>query len=311
MHQNTKHTPVLLSEVLEYLEPKKGESYLDLTAGYGGHAQEVLNITQNYSDSVLVDRDENAILHLKSLFKGRGIEIIHDNFYDAAKKMREEGKGFDLVLADLGVSSPHLNEASRGFAFNQDGPLDMRMDQTQKLDAHKIVNTYSEKEIAAILKNFGEEPKAFQIARLIIENRPVTSTTQLANIVAKAWPGHSRVHPATRTFQALRIAVNQELDQLTRALPVLIECLSPGGRIAVISFHSLEDRVVKNIFSDLSGNKYDDVLKLLTKKPVESDKNELVFNPRARSAKLRAAAKINNRKGSSHANSGTKQLPRL
>ena len=199
---------------------------------------------------------------------------------------------FDMILADLGVSSPHLDIASRGFSFSQEGPLDMRMDQSQELTADFIVNNYSEARLTELIKRYGEDPKARQIARSIVQNRPIHTTQELATNIAKIWPGHSRVHPATRTFQALRIAVNDELEQLRLSLPVWIDLLAPNGRLAVISFHSLEDRLVKQIFQELGGDRYDAILEVLTKRPVSGDTNEIVFNPRARSAKLRAAVKL-------------------
>jgi len=296
MHQNNQnkhslHFPVLLEEVLKFLEPQEGESFLDLTAGYGGHAQKVLERTLQPSKSTLVDRDQKAIESLRKTFAGRGIRIIHQDFLSASRQLLEAGEQFNLILADLGVSSPHLDSASRGFSFGQEGPLDMRMDQTQSLTAETIVNNYSEAELSTLIHRYGEEPRARKIARLIVEHRPISSTTQLAAIVARAWPGHSKVHPATRTFQALRIAVNSELDQIRQALPIWIDLLSPGGRIVVISFHSLEDRLVKEAFAEVSGSRYDAVLQLLTKQPVQASDDEIVFNPRSRSAKLRAAAK--------------------
>ena len=278
--------------MLQYLNPQAGDTYLDLTGGYGGHASKVLEQTKNPEGSVLVDRDQNAIAELEKRFEGQGISLIHADFLTASEELKQQGKQFDLILADLGVSSPHLNQASRGFSIKADGPLDMRMDQTQSLTAEKVVNTYSADELADLLKRYGEEPKARRIASLIVEHRPITTTSQLASIVAKAWPGHSKVHPATRTFQALRIAVNDELELLRKALPVWMDdLLAPGGRIAIISFHSLEDRIVKQALSEKAGDRYDAPLRLLTKKPVTGDDDELVSNPRARSAKLRAAAK--------------------
>ena len=311
MHQNknqntnqTLHIPVLLDEVLQYLAPQDGDSYLDLTAGYGGHAGAILDITHNYSDSVLVDRDENAIRELHSRFNTEGatahaaqIELRSEDFLTATRSLTTSHRTFDLILADLGVSSPHLNEVSRGFAITSNGPLDMRMDQRQELTAADIVNNYNEAALTDILTRYGQEPKARQIAQLIIAHRPLSTTEQLAALASRAWPGHSRVHPATRTFQALRIAVNDELGLLTEALPMWLSLLKPGGRIAVISFHSLEDRLVKQAFSEVAGDRYDAELKLLTKRPVSASPTELVTNPRARSAKLRAAVKINNRKG--------------
>lgn len=297
------HIPVLVDAVLQYLRPQKGESYLDLTAGYGGHATQVLELTQTQllhmpDKTVLVDRDGNAVRELEKVFaegvSNHSVEILQTDFYSASQTLQQQGRQFDMILADLGVSSPHLNDADRGFAIAQDGPLDMRMDQTQTLSAADIVNTYSEDAIATLLKDFGEEPKARQIARSIVRARPLTRTADLAAVVAKAWPGYNKVHPATRTFQALRIAVNDELRQVQAALPIWQSMLAPGGRLAVISFHSLEDRIVKRSFaesSDRSGDRYDTDLQLLTKRPVTASPQELVHNPRARSAKLRAVLK--------------------
>lgn len=290
-HQN-KHFPVLIDEVLKYLEPKEGDSYLDLTAGYGGHASKVLERTLNPKSTTLVDRDQNAINHLQAAFTD-GTTIIHKDFLSASQKLLQANERFNMILADLGVSSPHLDNASRGFSIRLDGPLDMRMDQSQLLSAKEMVNSYSEEDLKEIIQRFGEEPRAGRIARLITENRPFTTTQELATVVAQAWPGHSKVHPATRTFQAIRIAVNSELDQIQQALPIWMSLLAPGGRIVVISFHSLEDRIVKRFFTEHAGDRYDATLRLLTKQPVSGSDKEVVFNPRARSAKLRAAVKIN------------------
>jgi 16S rRNA (cytosine1402-N4)-methyltransferase len=290
--QYTEHTPVLLKEVLTYLNPREGESYLDLTGGYGGHAKVILEQTKAPKETVLVDRDPNAVKTLRELFEGEGVTIEQADFLTISKKLVEENKRFDLILADLGMSSPHLNQASRGFSIQKDGPLDMRMDTTQELTAEEVVNTYSEEELAKIFKRYGEEPKARQIASLIVRNRPITTTRELATLAAKAWPGRSRVHPATRTFQALRVAVNDELGLLEHSLPLWIgELLSPGGRIVIISFHSLEDRLVKQAFAEAGGDRYDATIQILTKSPVSGSETEIVLNPRARSAKLRAAAK--------------------
>ncbi len=293
MHQNKKqkeyeeHIPVLLGEVLQYLDPSAEESYLDLTAGYAGHAEAVIEKTHAPQQAVLVDRDENSIKVLKNKFSDTDIDLRQMDFLSAAKALQAEGKKFDMILADLGVSSPHLNENRRGFSLQVSGPLDMRMDQSQELTADKVVNTYSLEQIADILVRYGEEPKARQIARTIIEARPITDTTQLAEIASQAWPGYSRVHPATRTFQAIRIAVNDELNQLEQALPIWLDLLKPQGRLAVISFHSLEDRMVKQAFKEACGERYDADHILLTKRPITASSNEIVFNPRARSAKLR------------------------
>jgi 16S rRNA (cytosine1402-N4)-methyltransferase len=295
MHQNQnknkQHVPVLLDEVLQYLAPKKGESYLDLTAGYGGHASEVLARTGSLTTATLVDRDQNAITVLQEKFGTGNASLRQQDFLSASEELVAEGQRFDLILADLGVSSPHLNVGTRGFSIASNGPLDMRMDQSQELTAETIVNTYSEAALTGILKQYGEEPKAAQIARMIIAARPLTTTEQLAAVVAKAWPGRSRVHPATRTFQALRIVVNDELQQVGQALPLWFQLLKPGGRLAVISFHSLEDRLVKRAMAEVAGDRYDAELTLLTKRPVTASPQELVFNPRSRSAKLRVAVK--------------------
>jgi 16S rRNA (cytosine1402-N4)-methyltransferase len=302
-NKNTQHEPVLLKQVLQYLDPQTGESYLDLTAGYGGHARAVLERTGKQAPAVLVDRDANAIAVLRREFPDEHVRIRQQDFLTASRELLAHGRQFDLILADLGVSSPHLNEGKRGFAATITGPLDMRMDPSQELTAETIVNTFSEAKLSDILQRFGEEPKAARIAHAIVEARPLHSTDQLAAIAAKAWPGRSRLHPATRTFQALRIAVNDELGQLEQGLPLWFELLKPGGRIAIISFHSLEDRLVKQALQEVSGNRYDAELRLLTKSPVIATSTETVFNPRARSAKLRAAVKIN-KKGNAHAYPG-------
>ncbi len=295
MHQNNqkqkqKHIPVLTGEVLDYLSPKEGDSYLDLTAGYGGHAALILERTLQPQRATLVDRDQAAWRHLTALFGKTGANIMHADYMGASQKLLAEKVQFNLILADLGVSSPHFDNTERGFAISQDGPLDMRMDQSQELTAFTIVNNWGQAELEDILRRYGEEPKAKTIARLIASNRPVQTTGQLAQIVAHAWPGHSKIHPATRTFQALRIAVNDELGQLSNSLPLWLDLLAPGGRLAIISFHSLEDGIVKRFFAEHSHG-YEASLNILTPKPVTGSPDELVFNPRARSARLRAAVK--------------------
>lgn len=294
---NNKHLPVMLNEVIASLAPKNGESYLDLTAGYGGHAKSVLEVTK--SRAILVDRDINAINELNNLFSGeRNIEIRHQDFLQACRDIAEEQVKFDLILADLGVSSPHLDNANRGFSINQDGPLDMRMDESIDLTAEKVVNTYSVTDLERILKEYGEEPKAKQMAKLIIDSRPLRTTHELAEVAKKVWRGFSKTHPATRLFQAIRIEVNDELGQLKEALPIMVKLLKPGGRIAIITFHSLEDRIVKQYLQDKSGDRYDADLSLLNKRPILASDSELAFNPRSRSAKLRVAqAKIKTKEG--------------
>lgn len=289
--QQHVHLPVLLTQVLQYLKPQPKETYLDLTAGYGGHAGAVRAQTNGWPVT-LVDRDQNAINFLTERFSDHGAEILHSDFLSASQSLVLQGRQFDMILADLGVSSPHLNIASRGFAIQQDGPLDMRMDQSQELTAGVIVNDYSKDDLVYVLREYGEEPRAQKIATAIIAARPITSTMHLAEIVAKTQFGRSKTHPATRTFQGLRIAVNDELRQVKEALPLWVTLLKPGGRLAVISFHSLEDRLVKQAFAERASGGYDAELTILTKKPVIGDKHEIASNPRARSAKLRAAAKI-------------------
>ncbi|HET7827620.1 MAG TPA: 16S rRNA (cytosine(1402)-N(4))-methyltransferase RsmH [Candidatus Saccharimonadales bacterium] len=293
------HKPVLLKEVLDCLAPEPGDSYLDLTAGYGGHARAVINAAGASAKAVLVDRDSDAVAALASEFTSA--EIVHDSFLSTLERLAGEGRTFDLILADLGVSSPHLEQGERGFSFRQSGPLDMRMDERQSLSAQQIVNDYSEEELAQVLKDYGEEPRAGLIARAIAQKRPIENTWQLAEVIENAagWRAkHAKTHPATRSFQAIRIAVNDEINQLRKALPLMLDILVPGGRLAVISFHSLEDRLVKQFLAEHSGNRYDAALRLLTKKPITASHEELVSNPRARSARLRAASKIKtNRKG--------------
>ena len=290
LQEKNQHIPVLLEPVLQYLSPQAGESYLDLTAGYGGHAARVLERTNNPKAAVLVDRDANAIAALASLAE-QGATLLHMDFLSAAQALVVEGRQFELILADLGISSPHVDNAARGFAFSANGPLDMRMDQSQTLTAAIVVNTYSVDELQRIIKVYGEEPRARRIAEAIVQARPLETTQALADVVRSVMPKGSKTHPATRAFQALRIAVNDELELLKAALPLWVQLLKPGGRLGVISFHSLEDRIVKQAFSELAGDRYDASLQLLTKHPVVADEQELVFNPRARSAKLRAVVK--------------------
>jgi 16S rRNA (cytosine1402-N4)-methyltransferase len=297
--KSTIHIPVLLSAVLQYLDPKPGETYLDLTAGYGGHAAAILERTLHTKDSVLVDRDQEAVEFLAKRFAGQPIRITRQDYASAAEGLVREGRQFDMVFLDLGVSSPHLDRASRGFSIRQSGPLDMRMDQTQDLTAYKVVNRYSEADLQHILHAFGEEPRAKRIAKSIVAARPIASTDELATIVAQSVGARSnnRIHPATRTFQAIRIAVNDELEQLRRVLRVLDRLLAPGGRLGMISFHSLEDRLVKQFLDEhAAANRYDTTMHEITKKPVVASEAEIVFNPRARSAKLRVAVKNKNRK---------------
>jgi 16S rRNA (cytosine1402-N4)-methyltransferase len=285
------HIPVLLDASLAAMQPQKDENYLDLTAGYGGHATAFLNITGNYDQSVLVDRDRHTAPYLENLVN-QGTELRHDDFLNAARQLVEEGKTFDLVLADLGVSSPQLDRAERGFSFSKEGPLDMRMDQSSEKTAEQIANTYSESNLVDIIIRYGEEPKpvARRIAQAIVAGRPFHTTKELAEAIEHISRGpRKRIHPATRTFQALRIEVNDELKQVEDVLPLLPKLLKPGGRVGIISFHSLEDRIVKRYFSEQIADGYEATLTVLTKKPILG--TEDVHNPRARSAKLRVAVK--------------------
>ncbi|MEK7625812.1 MAG: 16S rRNA (cytosine(1402)-N(4))-methyltransferase RsmH [Patescibacteria group bacterium] len=302
------HKPVLLREVLDYLNPKDGQSYLDLTAGYGGHSSAVLTRVGKQAHVVLVDRDQDAINELKQLFDVHSnVTIMQTDFNRASKILLEKSERFDLILADIGVSSLHLDKKERGFSLKSDGPLDMRMDQRSELNAYKVVNEYNEDDLARVLSDYGEIKNARYLARQIVDNRPFNSTLELADFVAsknrtKKW---HKVHPATTVFQAIRIEVNDELGLLEASLPLWFELLKPGGKLAVISFQSLEDRIVKKFVQSLSADKYEAVGINLTKKVVTPADDELVYNPRSRSAKLRVVAKIKtNKEGDVNADSG-------
>ena len=286
------HVPVLLESVIDMLQPQPGDQYLDLTAGYGGHARAILAKTTNYSESVLVDRDAFALSHLQDLER-QGARTMETDFVSAAKQLIDEGKTFDMILADLGVSSPQLDRQERGFSFRLDGPLDMRMDRREERTAADIVNSYTEQELVRVITTYGEEPRgrAIKIAKAIVVNRPFTTTAELAETVKQAiGRTGSKHHPATRTFQSLRIELNRELDLVANILPLLPKLLNKGGRVAVISFHSLEDRLVKRFFKDQLDAGYEAELEMITKKPIVGSISD-VNNPRSRSAKLRAAVK--------------------
>jgi 16S rRNA (cytosine1402-N4)-methyltransferase len=301
------HIPVLFDDVIRLLHPKKGERYLDLTAGYGGHARAVITQIGNAKDATLVDRDTFATSFLQENLPGA--RLIQSDFFAAAENLARADERFDMILLDLGVSSPQLDIAERGFSFNADAPLDMRMDQSQGVTAADIVNRWPESTLAEIIRDFGEETpnQSAKIAHAIVRARGIgriETTVELADVVART-VGYGRtkssshvkkkIHPATRTFQAIRIAVNDELGQLTQTLPLILQLLNDGGRVAIISFHSLEDRLVKEFFRDNSAEYVDGTFEILTKKPISGLTND-VTNPRARSAKLRAACKINKRK---------------
>jgi 16S rRNA (cytosine1402-N4)-methyltransferase len=286
------HVPVLLESVIDMLQPQPGDQYLDLTAGYGGHARAILAKTTNYSESVLVDRDAFALSHLQDLER-QGARTMETDFVSAARQLIDEGKTFDMILADLGVSSPQLDRQERGFSFRLDGPLDMRMDRREERTAADIVNSYTEQELVRVITTYGEEPRgrAIKIVKAIVVNRPFTTTAELAETVKQAvGRTGSKHHPATRTFQSLRIELNRELDLVANILPLLPKLLNKGGRVAVISFHSLEDRLVKRFFKDQLDAGYEAELEMITKKPIDGSISD-VNNPRSRSAKLRAAVK--------------------
>ncbi len=298
------HQPVMLQAVLSLLSPKKGEKYLDLTAGYGGHASSVIAKIESATLATLVDQDDYAIANLQP-HKTAGARLIKSDFATAATEFVEAGEEFDMILIDLGVSSPQLDNAQRGFSILRSGPLDMRMDQTRSKTAADIVNNYPEEKLVGILRQYGEEPKALAIAKAIIKARPLHNTEQLSAVVESVYRGRwGKTHPATRTFQAIRIELNDELKQIERVLPLLPKLLRPGGRVAIISFHSLEDRLVKRFFKEQAESGYESELQLLTKKPIDGSTND-VYNPRARSAKLRAAVKIKNKREASNANKGS------
>lgn len=279
---DVSHTSVLYREALDWLAVRPGRVYVDATLGGAGHTQGIL---ERGGRVIAFDQDPEAIARAAAL----GLEnltLIEANFRELLPELQRRGLSqVDGILADLGVSSFHFDDARRGFSYQQEGPLDMRMG-TGALTAAEVVNGYPEEEIAEILYRYGEEPRSRRIARFIVENRPITTTTQLAEVIRRATGYREAGHPARKTFQALRIYVNDELGALEALLQGAEKVLKPGGRLVVISFHSLEDRLVKHFLRDSS------VLKPLTKKPLIPSESEQRANPRARSAKLRVAERI-------------------
>lgn len=299
------HKPVMIHEVIHYLKPVAGETYLDCTYGRGGYSQAILDSAD--CQLVATDRDTDAQHHAQTFAAGypRRFRFVSSRFSELLTNLKAQNIfQFHGIVADLGVSSPQLDNPEKGFSFMNDGPLDMQMGRDD-LRAVDVVNEYSESEIVDILRTYGEEKFARRIARAIIDARttePIRTTLQLAEIVKGAVPFYEkRIHPATRTFQALRIHVNRELDEIAALLEQALELLAPMGRLVIVAFHSLEDRIVKNFFTNHSDkiahrNKYlsseidvQSPLMILTRKPIVPSADEVKTNPRSRSAKLRAA----------------------
>ena len=307
------HEPVLLQEVLTWMDVRPGGVYVDGTLGGGGHSGAMLRASGGTATLYGIDRDMTAIEAATTRLKEfPGFHALHGNFHDGKRLLQEAGAPpLDGVLLDLGVSSPQLDVGERGFSYHEDAPLDMRMDASQGMTAAELLNTLPEKEICRIIRDYGEEKWAARIAAIICEHRakkPLATTFDLVHAVDAAIPKAVRRkddgHPARRTFQAVRIAVNDELDPLDQALCDFVDCLKPGGRILVITFHSLEDRLVKRCFQRLHnpctcppkapictcGKKPQ--IRVLAKGAVPPTENEIARNPRARSAKLRVAEKL-------------------
>ncbi len=306
-HATWSHTPVLLAEVLSWLEPRSGGRYIDATVGLGGHAAAILERSEPDGRLLAIDADPAALAIAErnlSAYRGR-VTFVQGRHRELERIAAESGFGdCDGILMDLGVSSLQLDDARRGFSFREAGPLDMRMDPGQSLSADDVVNHWAEQDLARVIYEYGEERYARRVARSIVNARPIADTAHLAEVVARAVPTSGGIHPATRTFQGIRIAVNGELASLADALPQALEVLAPGGVLAVISFHSLEDRIVKQWMVQESRGcicpprlpvcECGHVARLerLTRKPVVADAEEVARNPRSRSALLRVARKF-------------------
>lgn len=301
--QTIQHTPVFLSEVISFLNPRSGGVYVDATLGAGGHSEKILELSVPDGFVIGLDLDPSMILIAEKRlerFKGRFL-FFENNFTEIPEVLKKAGhKKTDGIIFDLGVSMFHFRDSRKGFSFMKEGPLDMRLSSKMKFSAEDVVNKFNERELADIFFKYGEERNARRIARYIVSERKserIKTTTQLSNIVCRASGGRhvGGIHPATRVFQALRIAVNGELGNIEKALPLAIDLLAEGARICVISFHSLEDRIVKNVFRNLSKegpNGEGPKVKIVTKKPLMPGREEIISNPSARSAKLRVAEKI-------------------
>jgi 16S rRNA (cytosine1402-N4)-methyltransferase len=301
------HQPVLYQEIIHALEPRSPGLYIDGTVGAGGHARGILEACAPDGRLLGLDIDSQALALARENLApyGQRATLTQASYTSLPDVMRQFGWQIaDGIVLDLGVSSMQLDRSERGFSFQYDGPLDMRFDSGSGLPASHLVNTASEAELTDVLQQYGEEPHAKRIAKMIVEARPITTTTQLAAIAKRAYRQHVRIHPATRTFQALRIAVNDELSTLEHGLPKAIEVLRPGGRLAVISFHSLEDRIVKQFIRSRTRDQlnppYERIyevehradLKEISPKPLVPTEQEIRRNPRARSAKLRVVEKL-------------------
>lgn len=289
------HCPVMLSELLSQLDIKSDGIYVDMTLGAGGHGRAVLEKLDTCGYLIGVDRDEQILAYAERVLKPveRKYSLHHNRYSNIADILEQLNIAqIDGVIMDLGVSSLQLDDETRGFSFLREGPLDMRMGKDCRFSAASIINTFSESQLISLFREYGEEPKTIRIVRAIVKSRQVRaikSTLELANIVARATNyTRGRIHPATRVFQALRIAVNDELHELEMGLNNVLPYLKVGGRIVVISFHSLEDRIVKHFFRD-----HQDILEIITKKPIIPTSEEFARNPRSRSAKLRCASRRN------------------
>ena len=304
---NTPHQPVLYKEIIHALQPKSPGRYVDGTIGAGGHARGVLEACAPDGCLLGFDLDPQALALARETLApyGKRVTLVQASYDSLIEVMRGIGwDSADGILLDLGLSSMQLDTPERGFSIQHEALLDMRFNPDAGLTAAQLVNTASEAELADMFFRYGEEPRAKRIAKMIIEARPLTTTTQLAEIAKRVYPSHSRIHPATRIFQALRIAVNNELAVVENALPKAVSALHPGGRLAVISFHSLEDRIVKDFFRSASQDQINPpyeqiyeverkaILKVINRKPITPSEEEIKANPRARSAKLRVAEKL-------------------
>lgn len=299
---STKHVPVLKNEVIKHLNPCIGGWIVDATLGTGGHSKLILQKIGKTGLLIGIDQDDrNLALAKENLREYSNVIFVRDNFenleeiVEEVRALKKESKPISGILFDLGVSSVHLDDASRGFSFQKDGPLDMRFDLRKKITAAEIINKWRIKDLIKIFKIYGEEHFSKRIAEAIGKQRklaPFSTTKELADFISKIICKRGKIHPATRIFQALRIAVNNELQVLQKGLASAINLIGPGGRIVAISFHSLEDRIIKNTFKAYSQSETPPIFKILTKKPVIAGEQEIEENPRSRSAKLRAVERI-------------------